>query len=516
MQQRSMSTVRISLIVALGGFLLGFDSAVISGVVGPVQTAFDLSDGELGWTVSCLILGAMFGNMAAGPLADRFGRRTVLRYTAALFTISALGSALATGYTMLVIARILGGLAVGGAILIAPIYIAEIAPPERRGRLVSFNQLNIVVGISAAFFTNYFINQSMPGAASWRWMLGVESVPALLYLVCLFRVPCSPRWLARQGRLAEAKQVFTELGGSEYATESIQSVTQEQLREVGIQRAKPRELFSRRMRWIMTIALSLAFFQQITGINAIFYYAPTIFEKAGAGAESALEQAILIGLVNLGFTLVAMWLIDRLGRKPLLLLGSAGMAIALFINAAAFSNASYVLDEPVLAELERTCSVEQHACLSGLKDQSFDDEAEFRRALRAQASAAADIQGLGAMEHELVKAGLHIDGRRVLMAIMLYIASFAISLGPVMWAMLSEIFPARVRGLGISAAGVFNSAVAFLVTQLFPWELSNLGPALTFLIYGVFAALAFLFTLVLIPETKGRSLEEIETLLVRV
>lgn len=510
-----MSTVRISLIVALGGFLLGFDSAVISGVVGPVQTAFDLSDGELGWTVSCLILGAMFGNMAAGPLADRFGRRTVLRYTAVLFTISALGSALATGYTMLVIARILGGLGVGAAILIAPIYIAEIAPPERRGRLVSFNQLNIVVGISVAFFTNYFITQSMPGGDSWRWMLGVEGIPAVLYLVCLFTVPCSPRWLARQGRTAEAQQVFAALGGAEYATNSMQAVTRELERNQGQQRAAPRELFSRRMRWIMTIALSLAFFQQITGINAIFYYAPTIFEKAGAAAESALQQAILIGLVNLGFTLVAMWLIDRLGRKPLLLVGSAGMAIALFTNAAAFRSAVYVLNEPVLAQLELTCSEELHTALSGLKDNIYEDEAEFRTALRTEAAAAAETQGLGSMEDELVKAGLDIDGRLVLMAIMLYIASFAISLGPVMWAMLSEIFPARLRGLAISAAGVFNSAVSFLVTQMFPWQLSNLGPATTFLIYGIFAALAFLFTLVLIPETKGRSLEEIEALLVR-
>lgn len=587
MSQSSGSTVRSSLVVALGGFLLGFDSAVVSGVMDPVKRAFDLNSDQVGFTASCLILGAMIGNAVAGPLANRFGRRAILIATALLFTVSAAWSGLATSFWTLVIARVIGGLGVGAAILIAPIYIAEIAPPASRGRLVSFNQLNIVIGISAAFFSNFFINGAFESAVAWRWMLGVEAVPAFLYFVLLFSVPCSPRWLLSVGRRGEAEDAISRLGGDAADIAGFVDGADEGSKAAG---GSVRELFSSRMRRILTLALALAFFQQITGINAIFYYAATIFGKAGAATESALMQGILIGLTNLVFTLVALRLIDRAGRRPLLLVGSAGMAIALLTTSFAFRSATYELT-PLIIEKSRTDK--QAAFLAPLEGTTFEDRDSFMAALDGKATergitgveleaftegkesianlAASDetdaatyelsaealtkmagntglahLEGAVGVTHtdrssfmeaikaaagydsmdaadrkafdegsgEVSKKALLINGPLVLIAIMLFIASFAVSLGPVMWAMLSEVFPMHLRGAGISVAGLFNSIVSFTVVQLFPRGLSDLGPDTTFLIFGLFAVGAFLFTWRMVPETKGRSLEELERELV--
>ncbi|MEL6429946.1 MAG: sugar porter family MFS transporter [Planctomycetota bacterium] len=512
------TTLRASMVVALGGALLGFDSAVVNGVVGPVRDAFDLTPTEVGWTTSCLILGAMGGNAAAGPLAAKFGRRTVLIFAALLFTVSALWSALATSLETLVVARIIGGLGVGAAILIAPIYIAEIAPPARRGRLVSFNQLGIVVGISAAFFSNFFLNgyfeEQSPEAQAdaWRWMLGVEAVPALLYFLLLWTVPRSPRWLMSQGRRDEAEAALTAFGSS------IAELPREEPKAGA---GSLRVLFSSKMSRVLVIALGLAFFQQITGINAIFYYASTIFEKAGAGVSSQLSQSIIIGLVNLVFTIVAMRMIDKVGRKPLLLIGSAGMAAALLTTSSAFSSAEYRLDADTVAKMVADDATSDDpmgaAALEALVDENFTDRDAFLAEV-GQVTAGlpeAEAAAFGRKVGDVAKAALVIDGRLVLFAIMLFIASFAISLGPVMWTMLSEVFPAEIRGIGISVAGFFNSLVSWSVVQLFPWELENLGPTTTFLIFGVLAVATFVFTLVFVPETKGRSLEELEAELVR-
>ena len=329
-------TLFISFVVALGGFLLGFDSAVISGAVSGIRIYFEMSDWELGFSVGCVIFGAMAGNIVAGPMSDRFGRKKVLLVTAMLFTVSALWSATATTYVTFVIARIIGGIGIGGAILIAPIYIAEIAPPKLRGSLVSLNQLNIVVGISVAYFSNYFL-KDLEGE-SWRWMLGVETIPAFIYFLALFTVPRSPRWLIQKLNLVEvAKKILIKIGGKEYAEITIDEIQR------GIAKKQKAgtfaDLFSNRMATIMIIAFGIAFFQQITGINAIFYYAPTIFEQAGGSTDSSFLQAIVVGLTNLVFTLVAIRLIDKLGRKPLLIIGTSAMTIALTMATMAFKAA---------------------------------------------------------------------------------------------------------------------------------------------------------------------------------
>ncbi|MEM1451320.1 MAG: sugar porter family MFS transporter [Planctomycetota bacterium] len=512
-------TALVSLVVALGGFLMGFDSAVISGVVDPIRDRFEMTPGEVGTAVAILTLGAAIAMGIAGPLADRFGRKPVLMVTAALFSLSAVWSALAGSYDELVLARFIGGFGVGGALIIAPMYIAEIAPPEKRGRLVSFNQLNIVLGFSAAFFSNYFLEKYFQGRTddvtdiAWRWMLGVESIPAILYLGMLATVPRSPRWLAMRGRFDEARVVLARVSSEEEADTALAEVRKNFADSADS--AGARELLHKRMRRVMVIGLGLGFFQQITGINEVFYYSTTIFSLTGVGRDAALAQAILVGIVNVVFTIVAMRLIDTKGRKPLLLVGTAMMTVALFTNAYAFRSATYSLDADKVATVTAEMEDPGARAVAALTDQTYDDQAAFLAALDEAAEANDGVEVVASVRAELPKTALQINGLLVLIAILTYIAAFAISLGPVMWAMFSEIFPARLRGAAISAAGFFNSAVSFLVQKLFPVGLASIGPEGVFAVFGCFAALAFLFSLFVVPETKGRSLEEIEAELIR-
>jgi sugar porter (SP) family MFS transporter len=457
MTRAEFKLIRIAATVALGGFLVGFDATVISGAVPFIRDYFDLGGSagslKLGWAVSCLGWGAMAGNLAAGSLSDRLGRRSVLLLTAVLFLASALTAALSTRFPVFVAARICGGLAVGAAILIAPVYIAEIAPARSRGSLVSLNQLMIVIGISVSFFSNYFL---LPlGMNSWRWMLGVQAVPATLYFVLLTLVPESPRWLLSKGREASARLALAAVHGmaaSARELEIIQASPAQKSRRFGI-----RELLTGRLKRVMIFGLGIAFFQQATGINAIFYYLPTIFASSGGELSTSFAQSVLVGLVNVGMTFIAIWLIDRLGRKPLLAIGLIGATVSLLTISWAFHTA--------------------HASLGGNTPVSHEN--------------------------------------MVLIAIITYVASFAISLGPVMWVMLSEIFPNEERASAISVVGFWNSLVSASVTLLFPTELAVWGPAGTFLGYGLLAAAGLLFIMLLAPETKGKTLEELAAILTR-
>jgi MFS family permease len=515
MTQGRLNIGFVALTVAIGGFLLGFDATVISGVVPFIRDYFDLTgtsgDLKLGWAVSSLGWGAMAGNAAAGVLSDRFGRRKVLISTAVAFIGSSLLAAFSTSFAGFVTARICGGLAVGAAILIAPVYIAEIAPASRRGGLVSLNQLMIVIGISASFFSNYFLLGV--GEHNWRWMLGVQAVPAALYFILLWLVPESPRWLLMKGREPEALDVLSRVTGGQQAQENLQQIRQS-LASKSVSRGL-RGLFDRRIRFIMLVAFGIAFFQQITGINAIFYYLPTIFAQAGGAVNDAFRQAVLVGLVNVGMTVVAIWLIDRLGRKPLLTVGVAGMALSLLTISWAFSQASYRLDENsyaaaqasgVPAELINDLRASGDVVSPSPWESPWESEAEFVAALEAKHGAAR----IAPHRQALVSAALIMNAKLVLIAIIGFVASFAISLGPVMWVLLSEIFPNEYRGAAISVVGFWNALTSASVTFVFPWELSTLGSAGTFLAYGIMASLALLFVLLFIPETKGRTLEELE------
>lgn len=502
-----------SLIVALGGFLLGFDASVISGAVPFIEEYFELNKIQLGWSVSSLTLASTLAMLAAGPLSDKYGRKKVLMVTALLFTLSAIASAIATQFWFFVIARMIGGAGVGVALLVAPMYIAEIAPPNLRGSMVSLNQFTIVFGISVAYFSNYFLLDI--GEDNWRWMLGVETIPAALYFFFLLGVPESPRWLAMKGQDKNALKVMIKANGEKIANEEFQKIKKSIKADEKKEKANVKELFGSAMKTVMIIAVVIAFFQQATGINAIFYYAPMIFEQTGIGRDASFVQAIIIGLTNFVFTLIAVWFIDRIGRKPLLLIGLAGMAIFLIGLSIGFKNATYQINEKGISELQAEAKENNELAqvmptILELQDKMFDNDLAFKAGI---------INTLGQenakkFEGTLRSKAISINSWLILICIIGFVATFAISIGPIIWVLLSELFPNRLRGMAVSFSGFINSVVAFTVVLIFPWELDTLGNFGTFLIFGILGIVAWVFVYIKLPETKGKSLEEIEAELI--
>lgn len=435
--------VKISLVAALGGLLFGYDTAVIAGVIGYLQKRFELSPAMVGWAASSAIWGCVFGAMLAGYFSDTFGRKKVLIVTAVLFIISSIGAMIPTNLTQFVIARFVGGLGIGAASMLSPLYISEIAPSKNRGTLVSLYQLAIVIGINLIYFVNMIIaslgEEAWNVETGWRYMLGSGVIPALLFLVLLFIVPESPRWLVKRKRYDEAFDTLEKVNGKQEGTVILEEIKKSLNQESGTLS----DIFTSRLRPAMMIGIVIALFSQITGINAIIYYAPEIFKKMGFGAGSALFQTVLIGVVNTLFTFVALWLIDKAGRKTLLLWGVSGMIICLLAVGVCFH---------------------------------FD--------LRT--------------------------GPWVLIFILGYIACFASSLGPIPWVLIAEIFPTRSRGVAMSFCSVILWVGVLSVTQLTPILFDTMGEAKTFWIFMLNAIFLLWFVWKHVPETKQRTLEEIE------
>lgn len=514
MKNNSGHIVLISLIVALGGFLMGFDASVISGVVKFIEPEFNLTKIELGWAVSSLTLTATLAMMIAGPLSDRWGRKRILSVAAVLYALSAILSAVSPSFVFLVMARMLGGFGVGASLIIAPMYIAEIAPPKSRGKMVSFNQLNIVVGISAAFFTNYLILKLGQSGAdwtkslgldiyNWRWMLGLEAIPAILYFIFLYIVPRSPRWLIMKGREEEALTVMTKASGEEVAQLELESVKQSLQADSNKKKVKLVEIFSPALKSALIIGIVLATLQQLTGINSVFFYAPMIFEQSGLGVDASFSQAIYVGLTNLVFTIVAMALIDRIGRKPLLVIGVSGIVISMFVLAYGFNAATYTITDSTLSSVSSEINTDR---FESIKNIEYISDTDIKSALVEVLG----VEDAAKIESTILSKSISLNTTLILIAIIAFVASFAVSIGPVMWVMFSELFPNRVRAIAISFVGFINSVVSFLVQLVFPWELANFGTSLTFLLYGVFAAIGLIFILFKVPETKGKSLEELQ------
>lgn len=435
--------ILITSVAAFGGFLFGYDTAVIAGAIGYLQVKFNLSPLMVGWAASSAIWGCVLGAMSAGYLSDRYGRKAVLIATAVLFALPAYGSAVVNDLSSFIVMRLLGGIGVGAASMLCPMYISEIAPSHIRGRLVTLYQLAIVLGINVIYIVNLKISQSGDEAwnieSGWRYMLGSEVIPAAVFFVLLFFVPESPRWLAAQSRDESARQILEKINGEEGAQKIFREIADSLRDETG----SLKDLTEKKLRKPMLIGIVLALFSQITGINAVIYYAPEIFKSIGFGAESAFTQTIIIGLVNMLFTLVAIWLIDKAGRRSLLIWGIAGMIACLFATGICFY--------------------------------------------------------------------FHFDnGPWLLIFILGYIASFAVSLGPIPWVLMSEIFPTRIRGIAMSLATLVLWLGVVAITQLTPYFLKTFGGAVTFWIFMVNAILIWIFTLKNIPETKNRTLEEIE------
>ena len=503
----------IALVVSLGGFLFGFDAGIISGVMEYAGPEFNLNDAQSGWVVSSPSFVAMFAMLISGRLSDIIGRKRILLMVGFFYAVSALFSAYATSYEMLYLARMLGGFAFGAALVLAPTYIAEISTSETRGTLVSVQQLNIVLGFFAAFLSNYYLNDAFKSGSTflsedniWRWMLGVEMLPAVLYFLLLFFVPKSPRWLFAQNRNAEGQAVLERLHGREYAAKESQSIIASINEEKNKEKIQISELFKPALRFILLVGLTIGILQQVTGINAIYFYATSIFKQTGIGTDAAFSSGVLLSGTSVIFTLVAMYLIDRMGRRPLLIIGTAGIALSLLLCAYSFKQATYQLSDNDITTIE---GIDQTA-LNGVANRLYDNDVDFKNAMKG----ALGNQAYKKYEGAIIEAAVDMNATLVLIGILGFIACFAFSLGPVMWVMLSEMYPNKYRGLAIGFIGFINSFSSWLIQQIFPWELSNLGNALTFFIFGAIALFGFFVFLKILPETKGKSLEQLERELV--
>lgn len=432
--------VLVSVVAALGGLLFGFDTAIISGTIPYIKDYFLLDEFGLGWAVGSILIGCAAGAFFAGKIADMYGRRAVLIVCAVLFAASGIGAGLASHLFVFVFFRIIGGLGVGAAAMVSPMYIAEIAPSSLRGRLVALYQLAIVSGILLAYFSNYLLDGA--GENNWRYMFASQAIPSLIFFILLLIVPESPRWLVKKNKIAKAFDVIAKVNGREAAGNGILAIQKTFLNENKVALG---ELFESRYARVLWIGIAIAVFQQITGVNAILYYAPVIFKETGLDTSSSLLQTIIIGVVNVCSTFIAIGLVDKVGRRKFLLAGSIIMGLSLISIAICF------------------------------RIKFFDDYI-------------------------------------VLISMLLYIASFGCTLGAVTWVYLSEIFPNRIRALAMSAATLALWLADFLVTYTFPIITKHLGTSASMMIYAVCCIAAFLFIWKKVPETKGKTLEEMESL----
>ena len=447
--------IPICLVATLGGLLFGYDTGVISGAIEFLTGRFHLAVVMKGWASGCVLIGCATGVLIVGPISDRFGRRKALLIAAFLFLISAIGTALPRDIWTFIVFRWLGGIGIGIASMSTPMYIAEIAPAHLRGRLVSVNQIAIVGGIFIVYFVNYFIarcgDQAWNEATGWRWMFASGIFPSIAFALLLLRIPESPRWLVEMGRTEQAKTVLAKVAGEDFARVDLASIHD----ALSADRGNWAELFSRALRLPLAVGILLAILQQVTGINVFLYFGTTIFKNlsASTGVDSGMLQQIVIGGASALSTFVAIATVDKWGRKPLMFLGASGMGLSLLAM--------------------------------GIMAQTLNDPAAA--------------------------------GRWMLLSIILYVVCFGLSVGPVTWVILSEIYPTAVRGRALGLATFFLWMADYAVTQTFPmmdardsWFVQHFNHAFPFYVYAVFCLALILVLWRLVPETKGRSLEEIE------
>jgi len=430
-----------SITAALAGFLFGFDVVVISGADKTLQALWNSSDGFHGFVVMGIALwGTVLGALCGSHPTNYFGRKKTLLGIGALFALSAIGSALANDPYVFAFARFIGGLAVGASTIVAPAYISEIAPASQRGRLVALYQFNIVFGIMIAYLSNYLLKDL--GTDSWRWMLGVEAIPAIIYILFTLKIPESPKWLLSKNRTEEAKNVLSLIDPSA----DIDELTQEQ-ETVSSKLNLTETIFNKKYRFPLTLAFFIAFFNQFSGINAVLYYAPRIFEEAGLAESSALLNSIGIGITNLIFTIIGVSLIDKLGRKTLMYIGSIGYIISLSLLSAAFY--------------------------------------------------------------------LGWAGTAVPIFLFMFIAAHAVGQGAVIWVFISEIFPSHLRASGQAFGSSTHWILVAIIPSTFPLLFKVLGGGTVFLIFAGMMVLQFVFVRAMMPETKGKTLEEIDDLMLK-
>ncbi|GGZ49457.1 sugar porter family MFS transporter [Paraglaciecola chathamensis] len=458
--ENTLMIILVSCVATIGGFLFGFDSGVINGTVDGLQSAFNSDNAGTGFNVSSMLLGCAVGAFSAGRLADRFGRRPLLITAAIFFIISAWGSGISTSSMEFVVYRILGGLAVGAASVMAPAYISEIAPARFRGTLSSVQQVAIIFGLFSAFVSNYFLAdfagastaEFWMGYQAWRWMFWIELIPATLFLVALMFIPESPRYLVISNNTEKAKRVLNALYGDAQGQNKLTEI--EASRETDESKPKLTDLIDKvsgKVRPIMWVGIGLAVFQQLVGINVVFYYGAVLWQAAGFSESDALMINVISGAVSIAAVFVTMSLIDKVGRKPFLLIGSIGMTLTLGTMVYVFAN-------------------------SGLNSNG--------------------------------NLSLGDQGVVALVAANAYVFFFNLSWGPVMWVMLGEMFPNQIRGSGLAVAGFAQWGANFIVTFTFPVFLASIGLAGAYSIYALGALISIVFVYKLVEETKGKELEE--------
>ena len=440
MAQRSYVFL-ISSVAAFGGLLFGFDIAIFSGTIPFIQSYYHLSEAQLGWTGSSLYVGCIIGTLLTGPFAERFGRKLPLIIAAGIFMISSIFMGWSSTHSALIVWRIIAGIGVGAASMLSPVYIAEVSPAAIRGRMVSINQLTIVSGILLAYFSNYMLADVED---NWRWMFASGAIPSLLFFVFVFMVPESPRWLVSKGYIEKAKTILAKISGGD----AVQEVTLIQSRMQREVKGKFSDLWAPGVAFIVLLGITLAVFQQISGANAVFFYAPIIFEKAGMNVKDQLFQQIMIGAINLIFTVVAMMLVDKLGRKKLMLAGSFLMALWLFLVGICFYYSLF-------------------------------------------------------------------DGYLLSFFVLAFIATYAATLAPVTWVLISEIFPTKVRTRAVSIATGMLWVACFSLAYGFPVLIELLDAPQTFFLFSFVCLTYFFILLKFVPETKGKTLEQFEMEMVR-
>lgn len=502
-------------IVAFGGFVFGLDAALISGTVNYLVQEFGLSDLQLGTVVSAPGLGVFVALPLVGYASNAMGRKNTLIVIALLYLISAIGSTIAPSYWTLTAARFLGGMAFS-SITLASMYIGEIAPPKWRGKLVSMTQINIVVGLSAAYFINYLILQLTKSDAAWisdwgiqthtwRWMLGSEILFAVIWFVLLFFIPKSPYWLVYKGRNDEAKQTLSKIYPHDELANQLDGMQKSLGGEVdelsiGEQLVK---IFSKPMRVIFIVALTIAIAQQSTGINAILFYAPTVFEQLGLGTDVAFMQAIWIGLTSVVFTIFSLMLIDKIGRRPMILWGMLWIILSLGLCSYGFKKATYSLSDQDIAELSEINDAKR---LSSMVGEVYDTDISFKEALKVSLGEE-DARSYSAA---LLQKSATMPTMLILIGILSFIAAFHFSVGPIMWVLFSELFPISIRGIAIPFFAIVTSLVSYLVQKFFPVQLASLGGSATFLFYAVTVGIGLVILYRYLPETKNMSIEEIQ------
>jgi SP family galactose:H+ symporter-like MFS transporter len=431
----------IAMLSGISGMLFGYDTGVISGANKLIKAQFILSDFMNGLVVSAVLIGAIIGAFFGGKLADRYGRRNMIIVAAIIFGGSAIGTALSPNVIVLIIGRIVVGIAIGMASFIAPLYVSELSPPKIRGSLVSFNQLFITIGIVISYLVDLALASLFP-INGWRYMFGLAAIPAVILLVAMIFMPSSPRWLVNDSKVDLARSTLIKIRRKEDVSDELNEITI----SLNKQKGGIKELFSPLIKPAMIVGISLAIFQQVTGINTVIYYTPVIFQSAGLPFSVSLLGTVYVGLVNVGFTFLALFLLDRVGRRKLLLLGLAGMSGMLILLGIVF----------------------------------------------------------------FLPSLLNQLGTLAVIGLMAYVAFFAIGLGPVFWLLISEIYPLKVRGLGMSIVTEANWGSNFIIALTYLILVQLMGTSGTFWLYAGVGILALIFTFIYVPETKGRTLEEIE------